>query len=155
MAKRCGYKWTVKEILDLQREYELLEWSIQDIATKHKRTVRAILCKLEDEKFINSWQEARGIENYNFMDSNTNSDNESDSDSECDIDSELNTENCVNEVDQLTNRIWNLETDVGEIKYLVKQMFQTMCKEQNILHRAKQNLLVYNSSVNKFRSLDK
>ena len=126
MATRCGYRWTIKEILDLQREYELLEWTIQEIATKHKRTVRAILCRLEDERFINSWQEARGIENYNFMDSNSNIDNKSVS--ECD--SELNTENCVNEVEQLTNRIWNLETDVGEIKYLVKEMFEAMCKEK-------------------------
>jgi hypothetical protein len=148
MATRCGYRWTVKEILDLQREYELLEWTIQEIATKHKRTVRAILCRLEDERFINSWQEARGIENYNFMDNNTKSDDDSYNDIESDSET-LNTENCVNEVDQLTNRIWNLETDVGEIKYLVKEMFETMCKEKNVLHRAKQNLLVYNNFANK------
>jgi predicted nucleic acid-binding Zn-ribbon protein len=131
MATRCGYKWTIKEILDLQREYELLEWTIQEIATKHKRTVRAILCRLEDEKFINSWQEARGIENYNFMDNNTKSDDDSYNDSE------LNTENCVNEVEQLTNRIWNLETDVGEIKHLVKEMFETLCKEKKTLKKVK------------------
>jgi len=137
MATRCGYKWTIKEILDLQREYELLEWTIQEIATKHKRTVRAILCRLEDERFINSWQEARGIENYNFMDSNNNTDDDK-TVSECDIDSEtLNTENCVNEVEQLTNRIWNLETDVGEIKHLVKEMFETLCKEKKTLKKVK------------------
>jgi predicted nucleic acid-binding Zn-ribbon protein len=122
MATRCGYKWTINEVLSLEREYELLEWTIQDIATKHKRTTRAILCKLEDEGFIKSWQEARGIENYNFMDNNNVA-------SDCDTES-LATDNCANEVEQLTNRIWNLETDVGEIKNLVKQMFETMSKEK-------------------------
>ena len=117
MATRCGYKWTVNEVLSLEREYELLEWTIQDIASKHKRSVRAILCRLEDEGFINSWQEARGIENYKMDSESTDCDSKS-----------LDTENCANEVEQLTNRIWNLETDVGEIKNLVKQMFETMTK---------------------------
>ena len=120
MATRCGYKLSINELLNLQREYELLEWTIQDIATKHKRTVRAILCRLEDEGFITSWQEARGIENYNFMEESSVKDDTEDIDSD----------NCVNEVEELTNRIWHLETDVGEIKHLVKQMFETMSKEQ-------------------------
>ena len=44
---RNGNKWTVNELLSLQREYELLELDIQQIALKHKRTVRAILFRLE------------------------------------------------------------------------------------------------------------
>ena len=35
MNKRAGNKWTINEILQLQREYELLEWTIQQIAEKH------------------------------------------------------------------------------------------------------------------------
>ena len=30
--KRAGNKWTINETLQLQREYELLEWTIQQIA---------------------------------------------------------------------------------------------------------------------------
>ena len=37
--KRCGNKWTVNELLSLQREYELLEWNIQKIALKHSRSI--------------------------------------------------------------------------------------------------------------------
>ena len=58
---RYGNRWTVNELLSLQREYELLEMSVDDIATKHQRTVNAILFKLQDEGFISNWDEARGF----------------------------------------------------------------------------------------------
>jgi len=61
-CKRRGNKWTVTELLQLQREYELLEWSVQQIAEKHQRSVDAILYRLEDEGFINSWSDARGYQ---------------------------------------------------------------------------------------------
>jgi len=46
---RNGNRWTVNELLSLQREYELLEWTVQQIAAKHQRTERAILFRLESE----------------------------------------------------------------------------------------------------------
>ncbi len=48
---RSGYKWTVNEILSLQREFELLGWTIDQIALKHKRTPNAIMYKLDQEGF--------------------------------------------------------------------------------------------------------
>ncbi len=60
---RNGNKWTVNELLSLQREYELLEMDIQQIALKHKRSVRAILFRLETEGFIDCWHDARGYAN--------------------------------------------------------------------------------------------
>jgi len=48
---RNGYKWSVNEVLSLQREFELLEWSIGQIAQKHKRTPNAIMLKLDQEGF--------------------------------------------------------------------------------------------------------
>lgn len=59
--KRRGNKWTVNELLSLQREYELLEWTVEQIAVKHQRSVEAILYRLESEGFINSWNDARGF----------------------------------------------------------------------------------------------
>ena len=59
---RNGNRWTINEILSLQREYELLEWTVQQIAEKHQRTVRAILFKLNSEGFIESWNDARGFD---------------------------------------------------------------------------------------------
>ena len=59
---RNGNKWTINEILSLQREYELLEWSVQQIAEKHQRSIIAILFKLHSEGFIDSWNDARGFD---------------------------------------------------------------------------------------------
>ena len=50
-SSRNGYRWTVREILSLQREFELLEWDIDTIAKKHKRTPDAIMYKLDQEGF--------------------------------------------------------------------------------------------------------
>ena len=61
---RANKKWTVNELLSLQREYELLDMDIFEIALKHKRTPKAILYKLEDEAIINNWDEARGYAKF-------------------------------------------------------------------------------------------
>jgi hypothetical protein len=48
---RAGFNWNINEILSLQREFELLGWSIDDIAVKHKRSPKAIMFKLDQECF--------------------------------------------------------------------------------------------------------
>lgn len=48
---RNGNTWTIPEILRLQREWELLELSVVEIANLHQRTARAIMFKLLDENF--------------------------------------------------------------------------------------------------------
>jgi hypothetical protein len=50
-ANRFGNKWSVNETLTLQREFELLKMSIDDIATKHQRTVKSITYKIYSEGF--------------------------------------------------------------------------------------------------------
>jgi hypothetical protein len=59
--QRANNKWNVNEILSLQREYELLEMSIDKIAERHKRSAIAIAYKLKQEGFIDSLDDARGI----------------------------------------------------------------------------------------------
>ena len=61
---RHNNKWTINELLSLQREYQLLEMSIQEIANKHGRTVEAILFKLQSEQFIDRWIDATGYQEY-------------------------------------------------------------------------------------------
>jgi|694.fasta_scaffold78896_4 hypothetical protein len=73
--KRNGKKWTVTEILSLEREHELLNLTIQEMAIRHQRTETAILYKLESEGFIENWTEAKGfdLENYkNIINNNLN-----------------------------------------------------------------------------------
>lgn len=61
-SKRCGNRWTVTECLQLQREFELLNLSVNEIAANHKRTPNAIMFKLDQE----------GFANYNVLSSNYN-----------------------------------------------------------------------------------
>ena len=72
MTSRANNKWTVNELLSLQREYELLGMDIFQVALKHKRSPKAILYKLKDESIINNFNEARGYEKY-FIEENMSS----------------------------------------------------------------------------------
>jgi len=92
--KRHYFKWNINEIIKLQREYELLELSIQEIAKLHSRSVRAILCKLQQEDFIKHWEDTKGYKEY--MDSQEDLDedeSESESESDSDYESKGNTDN--------------------------------------------------------------
>jgi hypothetical protein len=143
---RYGNRWTINEILALQREYELLEWSVQQIAEKHRRSVRAILCKLEVEGFIASWDEARGFngedcmteetpqtdvlntENNDYESTNIDSENIVQQNDELTITDDINADE---QVSNLTERVWNLETSVSEISSMVKQMFDVMVAKKS------------------------
>jgi hypothetical protein len=119
LTSRHGNKWTTNEILALQREYELLEMNIQEIAAKHGRSVKAILFKLESEGFISNWMSARGY---------TDADLES-------ISSKDSYDEESSDVDKLNERIWHLETNVSEIGDIVKQMFSRMKTNTNTRQR--------------------
>jgi hypothetical protein len=159
--KRCGNKWTINEVLSLQREYELLEWNIQNIALKHKRSVTSILYKLEEEGFILSWSEARGFnskeyqkqidnnvstfeedveEDEDYEEEDEQEDDEEDEDYEEDDDYEEEDEEDddeeqdekVNDLDKLSNRVWNLETSLSDISSMVREMFNNLVTKNNV-----------------------
>ena len=46
---RHGKQWTVNECLQLHREFELLELTVNEMAIKHNRTSNAIMYKLQQE----------------------------------------------------------------------------------------------------------
>lgn len=69
--KRSGNRWNVNELLSLQREYELLEWTVGQISEKHQRSVEAILFRLESEGLISSWNTARGFNTEQYQSSCT------------------------------------------------------------------------------------
>jgi hypothetical protein len=56
-AWRNGYKWSVNECLRLEREYDLLKMSVPAMAILHKRTINAIMFKLQ----------AEGLDTYNNL----------------------------------------------------------------------------------------
>jgi hypothetical protein len=140
--KRNGNRWTINEILTLQREYELLEWSVYQIAEKHQRTVMAILCKLKAEGFIQHFKEARGFdvdESYIFQNNKEQEEDAGDDEAEnecCDEDDEYVPQDNDEEdeeyyeddyenedVEQLTDRVWSIQTSVNEISSIVKSIF--------------------------------
>ena len=47
--QRTGFKWTVNECLRLEREYDLLKLSVEEIALLHQRSSYAIMYKLDEE----------------------------------------------------------------------------------------------------------
>ena len=51
LPTRSGFRWSVNEVLSLQREFELLGLTIDEIAQKHNRTTNAIIFKLDQEGF--------------------------------------------------------------------------------------------------------
>lgn len=46
---RSGFKWTVNECLRLEREFDLLKLSVDEIALLHQRSSYAIMYKLDSE----------------------------------------------------------------------------------------------------------
>ena len=148
--RRQGNKWTINELISLQREYELLELTVQQIAEKHQRSETAILYKLESEGLIDSWNSARGFvsEDYqNSVSSNKEQVNydEAEDVEECcggDDDEEYqfveeaesdddDISEDESEVEKLTERVWSLETSVGEISSMVKNIYSMLAAKQS------------------------
>jgi len=130
MQTRSGNRWTINELLSLQREYELLEWTVQQIDEKHQRSVEAILFKLEIEGFITSWEEARGFDVQIYQKTLNTYGNDNCCSNVCDENAIVSDD--ISEVDKLTERVWNLETSLNEIGSLVKQMFDGMVVKKTV-----------------------
>ena len=126
---RYGFKWSINEILSLQREFELLGWNIDQIAEKHKRTANAIMYKLDQE----------GFADYNVLYSNYHNLNaliplHTPIDMEFELslqhdddDSESNFTN-DDDVANLSERVYGLEESVSEIRDMIKQMMSISSK---------------------------
>ena len=94
---RNNFKWNINELLRLEREYDLLELNVVEIAKLHQRTATAIAMKLQSEGIISNYKVARGYNAsfsavvYENQDSDTSSEyipSESDSESEYASDSD-------------------------------------------------------------------
>ena len=110
--KRHYNKWTVNELLQLQREYELLNLSIPDIAKNHQRTEDSILYRLQEEELILN-------ESVNLVpvSKNRNKPNRKD-------------KPITNTNTNLSQRVINLESSVFEMKTMVKQMVDEFMEQK-------------------------
>ena len=134
---RTGYRWSVNEVLSLQREYELLGLSVDQIAEKHKRTPSAIMYKLDQEGFadynvlysnyydlnapISATKNSSIFENTH--DDNDDSDNDSDY---VDNEEESDDEDDDIEENTLVERVEFLEESITEIKDMLRQMMNAV-----------------------------
>jgi hypothetical protein len=127
MTKRHNKKWNVNEELALQREYELLEWTIKQIALKHERSDKSILFKLQKEGFIENWVSARGFDECNLDVSHFIEKND-----DLIIINNLQTHN-----NELSERVEILEKSIFEFKIILNKLLNdtTQIKSQtNIQH---------------------
>ena len=121
MSKRHNKKWGVNEVLALQREYELLELSVTEIATKHKRSNKSILFKLTQEGFIENWESARG-----FNECNLNADYFSEiKDTQKLLTSSLQTQSSLDN-SYIVERVETLEKNVFEFKSMLTKLLNDM-----------------------------
>lgn len=120
---RKGKSWTINECLQLQREYELLEWPINKIAIKHKRTPEAIMSKIIKEEFIDYefYENLLIYKNKEEKCCNSNSDSESNSDNNRNYKKNINDEDDFND---LKNHVKNLENKLSTIIELLERQNQ-------------------------------
>ena len=114
--KRHYNKWTVNELLQLQREYELLNLSIPDIAKNHQRTEDSILYRLQEEELILN-------ESENIVPVSKNRNNRQEKTTTI-----MNTNKNDNSL--LSQRVINLESSVSEMKTMVKQMVDEFMEQK-------------------------
>lgn len=113
LYKRNRKRWTINECLELQREFELLEWSIDEIAIKHKRTPNAIMNKLDKEGFANYMVLSK--EYYNSDMQLTSGTDDTTLNTNTTEEKEYKTENHYNE---LKNHIIQLEKQISTLTEL-------------------------------------
>ena len=147
-TRRQGNKWTINELLSLQREYELLELTVQEIAEKHERSETAILYKLDSEGLIDSWNDARGFNSQDYQ-NNVSKETSSNFEEEQELGGDDDDEDYQfeenddqgdededdisddeSEVEKLTERVWSLETSVSEISSMVKNIYSILSGNQ-------------------------
>ena len=148
-ANRIGNRWTVNEVLSLQREFELLNLDIDTIALRHQRTPNAIMFKLDEEGFadynvlysnyhnLNSHipiekksdtelqfqPEDDDEEQYDDDDEYVPNDNEEDEDEDEDDDENANV--------GLANRVYGLEESISEIKDILRKIMGSFISQES------------------------
>ena len=134
VAWRNGYKWTINECLRLEREYDLLQLTVPEMAALHNRTDYAIMCKLQAEglaDFNELYLQTYGLDHehqVNFMQSLSQTN--PDADDDLDSDSEAESSYVPDLVDDSESDS-DADEDVNE--YYLAQQVKLMQKQINTL----------------------
>ena len=122
--KRFGNRWTVNECLQLQRELELLQLSVDEISKIHQRTSNAIMFKLDQEGFADynvlfanyAKTNQKNVVKYDESEEDESEDDESD-ESEDDV-SDDNVSESEDNV-SLKHRVMCLEKQITSLAALI------------------------------------
>jgi hypothetical protein len=146
-CKRFRKHWNIRECLNLQREFELLKLSIDEIALKHQRTPGAIMFKLDEQGLadynvlysnyhdLNSPMDIIRKHTYdefdgenivnNFIDETTISDYE---ESETDDEEYIQDEETVSDDDSLEDKNYSLHKRINELESQVFTLTELVFK---------------------------
>jgi len=158
--RRCGNRWTVNELLNLQREYELLELPLAEIAARHQRTVMAIMYKLDQENladFNDLYEQTFGVkrsetlvnlaETYNSCDEDESEDESQDDDSSSDCssisESESDDESLQPVKKQSNSRtvILDCASDVSQASSWVEERIGALDSRMDTMQKQLQSIL--------------
>jgi hypothetical protein len=132
--RRANAKWTINECLRLEREFDLLKLSIDEIAARHERSAQSIMYKLDSEGLADYNVLAVCGTNYqlrvsdiNNQDSNQDEEDEDekDSDDSSDYEEELHGNN-----DDAASEVSDLEEDNEEYdRFNIRQQINILSKQ--------------------------
>ena len=119
---RSGLKWTVNECLRLEREYDLLKLSVEEIALLHQRSPYAIMYKLDAEgiaDFNELYQQTypNKASNKASNKAKEESDDESESESESESDDKKN-----DDASELSDNEYDRYDLKQQVRLLTKQL---------------------------------
>ena len=122
MTNRANLRWTINEILSLQRQYELLQLPIEEIAILHQRSVKSILYKLQSENFIDSSEFTKMFNDMTSDDIVVPSLKYEDKKISRKNVQKVETDSSTN----LSTRVFSLESSVNDIKNILQDMSNKM-----------------------------
>ena len=118
--KRFGNRWTVNECLQLQREFELLQLSVDEISKIHQRTPSAIMFKLDQEGFADYNILYANYAKANYAKANQkNVVNYDESSDESEKDDESENDESEEDTQRLKHRVMCLEKQITSLAALI------------------------------------
>jgi len=169
--RRANAKWTINECLRLEREFDLLKLSIDEIATLHERSANGIMYKLDSEGLADYNVLAVCGTNYQLRVSDINNEkknetknekknetkdddsNEDDSNEDSDYEEELDDDNN----DDAASEVSDLEEDEDKQEYYrfnVRQQINMLSKQLANLTAIVYKVLSPKQAANRFNFED-
>jgi hypothetical protein len=130
--RRANAKWTINECLRLEREFDLLKLSIDEIAVLHERSAQGIMYKLDSEGLADYNVLAVCGTNYQLRDSDINNrhfnqegEEEDEDEKDSDYEEELDDDN-----DDAASEVSDLEEDNEEYdRFNIRQQINILSKQ--------------------------